>query len=69
MKRLLLLVFATTMGMAMAVAQQSEETKRMQDRFLSYVSIESQSVYPSDTDTFPITQNQKKIANLIFNEL
>lgn len=38
-------------------------------RFLSYVKIESQSVYVEDPDSFPMTEGQIRIANYIYNEL
>ena len=52
-----------------ATAQQKTETQRMLDRFLSYVKIESQSVYDNDPESFPLTDGQKEIANFIFNEI
>lgn len=39
------------------------------DRFLSYVRIESQSVYVEDPDSFPMTDGQRQIAQYIYDEL
>lgn len=42
---------------------------KMLDRFLSYVKIESQSIDDSDLNSFPMTEGQKEIARLIYNEV
>ena len=63
------IVLAAIFGGNTAAAQQQTETKRMLDRFLSYVKIESQSVYDNDPEAFPLTDGQKEIANFIFDEI
>ena len=63
------IVLAAIFGGNTAAAQQQTETKRMLDRFLSYVKIESQSVDDNDPESFPLTDGQKEIANFIFNEI
>ena len=39
------------------------------ERFLSYVRIESQSVYVEEPDSFPMTDGQMRIARYIYDEL
>lgn len=43
--------------------------KKIEKRFLSYVSIESQSIDDPDPESFPMTDGQKQIANHIYNEI
>ena len=43
--------------------------EKMQERFLSYVKIESQSVDDPDMTTFPMTDGQRQIATYIYNEV
>ena len=47
----------------------SSEKQHILDRFLSYVRIESQSVYDADPAAFPMTEGQIAIARFIFDEL
>lgn len=42
--------------------------EKMLNRFLSYVNIESQSI-EDNANTFPVTEGQKEIARLIYNEV
>jgi len=42
---------------------------KIEQRFLSYAKIESQSVDDPDPESFPMTEGQKKIANYIYNEI
>lgn len=51
-------------GIVMKVGQE-----KMLERFLSYVKIESQSVYESSMTSFPMTEGQKEIARLVYNEV
>ncbi len=69
MKKLVLLIMVICICFLTATAQQKTETQRMLDRFLSYVKIESQSVYDNDPESFSLTDGQKEIANFIFNEI
>ena len=41
----------------------------MLERFLSYVKIESQSIDDPDINSFPISEGQKQIARLIYDEV
>jgi tripeptide aminopeptidase len=43
--------------------------EKMKNRFLSYVSIESQSVDEPDMNSFPMTEGQKSIARHIYEEV
>lgn len=47
----------------------SHKVKKMEDRFLSYVKIESQSIDDPDMSSFPMTEGQREIAKLIYNEV
>lgn len=69
-------IFATMLfvaSMATCVAQNTMKNKvgeeKMLDRFLSYVSIESQSIDDGNLTTFPITEGQKEIARHIYDEV
>lgn len=42
---------------------------KVQERFLSYATIESQSIDDSDPQSFPMTEGQRKIASHIYNEI
>lgn len=53
-----------------ATYAQKTETDRMLDRFLSYARIGSQSVEDLvNEDSFPVTDGQKQIASVIYNEI
>lgn len=59
---------------ALACYAQTGVTKKishdkMLERFLSYVTIESQSVEDGDVESFPMTDGQRQIAQLIYDEL
>ena len=43
--------------------------KKMENRFLSYVEIESQSIDDPDMSSFPMTEGQRQIAIYIYNEV
>lgn len=43
--------------------------ERMLERFLSYVTIESQSIDETSMTTFPMSEGQKEIAQYIYNEV
>lgn len=47
----------------------SVRVENMKNRFLSYVEIESQSIDDPDMSSFPMTEGQKEIAQLIYNEV
>lgn len=47
----------------------SARVEKMQNRFLSYVKIESQSVDDPDMSSFPMTEGQKAIARHIYEEV
>lgn len=68
-KSLLTLIAIALVSMANAQGLQNLEANHVLNRFLNYVKIESQSIDDSDPESFPITEGQKEIANLIFNEL
>ena len=58
------------MSAASLHAQTNAETQQMLDRFLTYVSIPSQSTYPDDPEKeFPINPKQKEIAKYIYSEV
>ncbi len=42
---------------------------KIENRFLAYAGIESQSVDDSDPESFPMTEGQKQIATHIYNEI
>lgn len=43
--------------------------ERMLERFLSYVTVESQSIDETSMTTFPMSEGQKEIAQYIYNEV
>lgn len=45
------------------------DAEKMLERFLSYVKIESQSIDEPSMSSFPMTEGQKEIAKLIYNEV
>ena len=47
----------------------SARVEKMQNRFLSYARIESQSIDDPDMSSFPMTEGQKDIARFIYNEV
>ena len=47
----------------------SARAEKMKNRFLSYVRIESQSVDDPDMSSFPMTDGQREIARLIYDEV
>ena len=55
--------------MARAQGLQDPQAKHILNRFLNYVNIESQSIDDPDPELIPMTEGQKEMANLIFNEL
>ena len=65
MNKLVLLIMVICIGFVTATAQQQTETQHMLDRFLSYVKIESLSVYDNIPESFPLTDGH----NFIFNEV
>lgn len=68
-KSLLTLVTVALVSMANAQGLQKPEANHVLNRFLNYVKIESQSIDDPDPETFPLTDGQKEMANLIFSEL
>ena len=68
-KTILTLVAIALMCMANAQTTEINDSEHVLNRFLSYVTIESQSVDAPDPESFPMTEGQKQIANYIFNEL
>ncbi len=76
MKKIVILIVAMTVLMGTAFAQKKndkdkDEVERMLDRFLAYVTIESQSQYPSGEtpEEFPMQEGQREIARFIFDEI
>ena len=45
------------------------ENEKVLERFLAYVSIESQSIDEPNATSFPLTEGQKEIAQYIYNEV
>lgn len=71
MKRLIFISLFIA-GLAIASAgnlPRKVSNNKILERFLAYCNVESQSVDESDMSTFPMTEGQKKIANLIFDEV
>ena len=64
-KTILTIAMLVLCGVAFA---QKNDNERMLDRFLSYVSIGSQSVDTTD-DIFFLTEGQREMATLIYNEI
>lgn len=72
MKRVILMT--TLVISVLACHAQVKVTKKvshdkMLERFLSYVKIESQSIDDPDMNSFPMTEGQKQIARLIYDEV
>lgn len=68
-KSLLTLITITLVSMANAQGLQKPEANHVLNRFLNYVKIESQSIDDPDPESFPLTEGQKEMANLILSEL
>lgn len=68
-KSLITLIAIAIASMANAQGLQNPEANHVLDRFLRYVKIESQSIDDPDPESIPMTEGQKEMANLIFNEL
>lgn len=68
-KSIITLIAIALVSMANAQGLQNPEANHVLNRFLNYVKIESQSIDDPDPESFPITDNQKEMANFIFNEL
>jgi tripeptide aminopeptidase len=68
-KSLLTFIAIALVSMANAQGLQNPEANHVLNRFLNYVKIESQSIDDPDPESFPLTEGQKEMANLIFNEL
>lgn len=47
----------------------AQRTAKVEKRFLSYATIESQSIDDPDPQSFPMTEGQRKIASHIYNEI
>lgn len=57
------------LGYARSAEAKRLRAARMEERFLSYVAIESQSVDDPDPESFPMTAGQRQIAAHIYNEI
>lgn len=68
-KSLVILIAIAFVSVANAQSLPNTEANHVLDRFLSYVKIESQSIDDPDPELFTLTEGQKEMANLIFNEL
>lgn len=68
MKRIILI--AALAAFSFAAAQQNNDTERMLNRLLSYVKIGSQSIEDLvDQNSFPMTDGQREMATLVYNEI
>lgn len=68
-KSLLTLIAIAMVSMANAQGLLDPEVNHVLTRFLSYVEIESQSIDDPDPQAFTLSEGQKEMANLIYNEL
>lgn len=68
-KSLLTFIAIVLVTIANAQGLQKPEANYVLNRFLNYVKIESQSIDDPNPESFPLTEGQKEMANLIFNEL
>ena len=65
----LMMMSCTVIVMAQNPISEKVSPENMLKRFLSYVKIESQSIDDPDMSSFPMTDGQKEIAQLIYNEV
>lgn len=68
-KSLITLIAIALVSMANAQGVKDPEANHVLNRFLRYVKIESQSIDDPDPELFTLTEGQKEMANVIFNEL
>ena len=68
-KSLITLIAIALVSMANAQDLKNPEANHVLNRFLRYVKIESQSIDDPDPELFTLTEGQKEMANVIFNEL
>lgn len=66
---ILLLSTCMVVGNAHIPISRKVSLGKMQERFLSYVKIESQSIDDPDMSSFPMTAGQKEIAQYIYKEV
>ena len=64
-----LLVISALVCFAQTKVTKKVSHDKMLERFLSYVKIESQSIDDPDLNSFPMTDGQKQIARLIYDEV
>lgn len=68
-KSLITLIAIALVSMANAQDLKNPEANHVLNRFLRYVKIESQSIDDPNPELFTLTEGQKEMANVIFNEL
>ena len=68
-KSLITFIAIALVSMANAQDLKNPEANHVLNRFLRYVKIESQSIDDPDPELFTLTEGQKEMANVIFNEL
>lgn len=64
-----LFIFCLVLCQAQVKVTKKVSHDKMLERFLSYVKIESQSIDDPDINSFPISEGQKQIARLIYDEV
>lgn len=62
-------VLFISLSLMISTAFAQNEVEKMLNRFLSYVSIESQSIEESNQESFPLTESQKTMARRVFNDI